>query len=84
MFLYCHIILADEPTGNLDSKSATEIASLLKEVSKDKLVIVVIYNFLHNQRKHSFTIMSLRNTQWIQVHIEEVHKFIKIQYNRDC
>lgn len=38
------IILADEPTGNLDSKSAMEIAALLKEVSKDKLVIVVTHN----------------------------------------
>ena len=38
------IILADEPTGNLDSKSAMEIATLLKEVSKDRLVIVVTHN----------------------------------------
>lgn len=38
------IILADEPTGNLDVKSSREIARLLKEVSKDKLVIVVTHN----------------------------------------
>lgn len=38
------IILADEPTGNLDVKSSREIAKLLKEVSKDKLVIVVTHN----------------------------------------
>ncbi len=38
------IILADEPTGNLDSKSAEGIAGLLKEISKDKLVIVVTHN----------------------------------------
>ncbi len=38
------IILADEPTGNLDVKSSKEIAALLKEVSKDKLVIVVTHN----------------------------------------
>ena len=39
------IIVADEPTGNLDSKSAKAVIDLLKEVSKDKLVIVVTHNF---------------------------------------
>ena len=38
------IILADEPTGNLDVKSSREVAKLLKELSKDKLVIVVTHN----------------------------------------
>lgn len=38
------IILADEPTGNLDVKASGEVAALLKEVSKDKLVIVVTHN----------------------------------------
>ena len=39
------IILADEPTGNLDSRTSEEIINLLKEVSKDKLLIVVTHNF---------------------------------------
>ena len=39
------IILADEPTGNLDSKTSKEIIQLLKEVSKDKLLIIVTHNF---------------------------------------
>ncbi len=39
------IILADEPTGNLDSATSAEIIELLKEVSKDKLLIVVTHNF---------------------------------------
>lgn len=38
------VILADEPTGNLDVKSSREVAKLLKEVSGDKLVIVVTHN----------------------------------------
>lgn len=38
------IILADEPTGNLDAKSSEEIISLLAEISKDKLVIVVTHS----------------------------------------
>ncbi len=39
------IIVCDEPTGNLDSKSAKGVINLLKEISKDKLVIVVTHNF---------------------------------------
>ena len=39
------IILADEPTGNLDSNTSKEIIELLREVSRDKLLIVVTHNF---------------------------------------
>lgn len=39
------IILADEPTGNLDSKNGDMIMSLLKRISKeDKIVIVITHN----------------------------------------
>ena len=38
------IILADEPTGALDSETSIQIMNLLKEVSKDKLVIMVTHN----------------------------------------
>ena len=39
------IIIADEPTGNLDEKSANEVMKLLSDVAKDKLVIVVTHNY---------------------------------------
>lgn len=39
------IIVCDEPTGNLDSKSAKEVLKLLKEISKDKLVIMVTHDY---------------------------------------
>ena len=38
------IILADEPTGALDSKTSVQIMELLKKVSKRKLVIMVTHN----------------------------------------
>jgi len=38
------IILADEPTGALDSNTSVQIMELLKEISKDKLIIMVTHN----------------------------------------
>ncbi len=38
------IILADEPTGALDSTTSVQIMELIKEISKDKLVIMVTHN----------------------------------------
>ena len=38
------IILADEPTGALDTKTSVQIMELIKEISKDKLVIMVTHN----------------------------------------
>lgn len=38
------IILADEPTGALDSKTSIQIMDLIKEIAKDKLVIMVTHN----------------------------------------
>ena len=38
------IILADEPTGALDSETSVQIMELLKEISKDKLIIMVTHN----------------------------------------
>lgn len=39
------IIVADEPTGNLDSQSAADVIRLLAELSKDKLIIIVTHNY---------------------------------------
>lgn len=37
------IVIADEPTGNLDSKNSLEIMNLIKAISKEKLVILVTH-----------------------------------------
>ncbi len=38
------IILADEPTGALDSETSIQVMDILKEISKDKLIIMVTHN----------------------------------------
>ena len=38
------ILLADEPTGALDSETSVQIMELLKEISRDKLIIMVTHN----------------------------------------
>ena len=38
------IILADEPTGALDTKTSVQVMEILKEISKDKLIIMVTHN----------------------------------------
>lgn len=37
------IIIADEPTGNLDSKNTIEVMNIIKAISKDRLVILVTH-----------------------------------------
>ena len=38
------IILADEPTGALDTQTSVQVMEILKKISKDKLVIMVTHN----------------------------------------
>ena len=38
------MILADEPTGNLDSKNTKIVMDLLKDISKDRLVVVITHD----------------------------------------
>ena len=54
------ILLADEPTGALDSTTSQQIMKLLKEVAKDKLVIMVTHN-PELARTYSTRIIELRD-----------------------
>ncbi len=44
------VILADEPTGNLDQESSEQIFKILKEISKEQLVVVVSHDLESAQR----------------------------------
>ena len=61
----CKIIFADEPTSALDSKNAHKIFQLLKELSKDKLVLVVT----HDLKKA--TMYADRLVRLVDGHVEE-------------
>ena len=54
------IIMADEPTGALDSVTSIQIMDLLKEISKDKLVIMVTHN-PELAQKYSTRIIELKD-----------------------
>lgn len=59
------IIVADEPTGNLDTKSAYEIIELLKNVAKDKLVVIVTHN-IEQVEKYATRIIKMHDGKMIQ------------------
>ena len=54
------ILLADEPTGALDSETSTQIMNILKKISKDKLVIMVTHN-PELAKEYSSRIISLKD-----------------------
>lgn len=58
------IILADEPTGALDSKTSIQIMDLMKEVAKDKLVILVTHN-AYLAKKYADRIIELKDGEVI-------------------
>ena len=57
--------LVDEPTGALDSKTSVQIMELIKEISKEKLVIMVTHN-PELARKYSDRIVSVKDGEIIE------------------
>jgi putative ABC transport system ATP-binding protein len=60
------IILADEPTGNLDSKSGAEILNILKELNKNRGITLVTITHDRNIAKYSRKIIYLKDGQIIK------------------
>lgn len=72
------IILADEPTGALDSKTSVQIMELIKEISKEKLVIMVTHN-PELAKTYSDRIVRLRDGEII----EDTNSFVEETSNSD-
>jgi len=77
------IIVADEPTGNLDSESGSEIIKLLNEVSKDKLVIIVTHNFEQTKDFVSRKIRLFDGEVVEDIELKDVTKMDKITVNEN-
>ena len=58
------LILADEPTGNLDSKTSTKILKVLKKLSQDRLVVIVSHN-LEDAKTYASRIIELSDGEII-------------------
>ena len=58
------ILLADEPTGNLDSKNEGEIISLFKKMNNDLGVTIVLVTHNHNFSKLADKCFTLRDGKW--------------------
>ena len=78
------IIVADEPTGNLDSESATEVIEILKKVAKDRLVIVVTHN-IEQIEQYATRIIKMHDGRIIQnteiKTIENEPQIVESKYN---
>ena len=78
------IIVADEPTGNLDTRSAASVLSILYKISKDKLIIMVTHNYdqvekyaTRKIKMHDGKVIEDKQLQKIDIDI----KPIEITYN---
>ncbi len=50
------MVFADEPTGNLDSQNGEIVMEILKEISKERLVVVVSHNEVFNVKYADYTV----------------------------
>ncbi len=68
------LILADEPTGNLDSKNGTEVMNLLTELNREGTTIVMV---THSQRDSAYAhrVINLFDGQIVTEHqLKEMHE----------
>ncbi|MCI8344409.1 MAG: ABC transporter ATP-binding protein [Clostridia bacterium] len=76
------IIVADEPTGNLDAKASKDVIELLKKVAKDKLVIVVTHN-IEQVEEYATRIIKMHDGRIVENKtIKEVPKVEHIQTSK--
>ena len=76
------IIVADEPTGNLDTESAKDIIKILKEVAKNKLVIIVTHN-IEQVEEYATRIITMNDGRIIEDReLKKVDNDIAIKVNK--
>lgn len=76
------IILADEPTGNLDNITATAIIDLLKSLSKDCLIIIVSHN-TSDTYKYADRIIRLNNGKVLSDQTRNVSFIDDLKYENE-
>jgi len=59
------LVLADEPTGNLDSKSGEEILKLLTELNRDEKITIVVVTHDHSVAKRARRVIEIKDGQII-------------------
>ena len=67
-----NILIADEPTGNLDSNNSLEIMNILKSISKNKLVILVTHE-VELAKFYASRIIEIQDGKVISDYINEVY-----------
>ena len=76
------IIVADEPTGNLDTESAKEVIEILKRVAKNKLVVVVTHN-IEQVEEYATRIIKMHDGRIIEnTQIKTPEKGIKVEESK--
>ena len=76
------IIVADEPTGNLDSESAKEVIEILKRVAKNKLVVVVTHN-IEQVEEYATRILKMHDGRIIEnTQIKTPEKSTKVEESK--
>lgn len=76
------IIVADEPTGNLDTESAKEVIEILKKVAKNKLVIIVTHN-IEQIEEYATRIIKMHDGRIIEDRkIKEVKENIEVEESK--
>lgn len=76
------VIIADEPTGNLDKKNRDVVMDILKEISKDKLVIIVTHDKSLSQ-KYSIDEITLKDGAVINNTLDKKEQVIESDINLD-
>lgn len=76
------VIIADEPTGNLDSKNRDIVMNILKELSKEKLVIIVTHD-KHLSKRYGDREIKIKDGQIVNdevIHPENVQNIVPTRH----